>query len=124
MPHIQPLNDALSLDTYADQKTVSFTIIERRTSGQAAKAEVQIPLSIAYRLFFLGRAFDCQAIKFIEPRGSTQIDFIRLQVLISELELIARAVSDPVSQHYLKLLLPLLKGSCGDTACCLNVVAS
>ena len=123
MPYIQPLSKALALETYADQKTVKFRLLGSRPTERAAPSEVLIPVAIVYRLYYLGRAFDGQVIKLIEPHGATQIDYVRLQTFISELELVAKAVSDPVSLHYLNLLLPLLIKSRGNTECCLNVVA-
>lgn len=122
MPHIKPLSRALELATYASERTVAFRLVGRG-AVDASTAEVHVPLSIAYRIFYLGRAFDGQAIKSIEPRGSTSVDYVKLQVLISELELVGQAVRDPVSQHYLGLLLPLLASSRAHTTSPLNLIA-
>lgn len=123
-PKIKPLNDALSLAAYSGQKTVSYALVQGPLTNQVLKVEIQIPISIAYRLYYLGRAFDGQAVKYIEPAGSTQIGFVQLQVLVSELQLIDRAVTDPVTKHYLGLLLPHLVESRTDTSTCLNIVSS
>jgi hypothetical protein len=62
-PKIKPLNDALSLAAYSGQKRVSYALVQGPLSNQVVKVKIQIPISIAYRLYYLGRAFDGQAVK-------------------------------------------------------------
>lgn len=120
MAHTKPLSRALDLRTYAGERMVCFKLV-----GMAADiegpTEVLIPYSIAFRLHYMGRAFDGQVVKAIRPGGMTRIDFTQLQVLSSELQLVAKTTTDPVSQHYLAPLLSLLAVSAKHPSCALTV---
>ena len=121
MSHIKPLPKALSLDTYANERPVVFSWFKDGSSGGDA-VEVCIPLSIAYRIYYFARAFDGQVAKRIEPVGMARVEFIELQRLIDELEIVEATTTDPVSQYYLSKLLPLLRTSRGHPKSYLNVV--
>jgi len=122
MPHIKPMSKVLELDTYAGEKTVLFKLVDLGDSS--GPTEVRIPISIAYRLYYLGRAFDGQKIKMIKPEASTSVDFVQLQTLMSELAVVDQTVIDPVSKHYLGLLLPMLASSRRHPGCRLIVTSS
>jgi len=124
MPNIKPLNDALSLQTYAEQSRVKFRLVPESAPLQSGTPEVEVPVAIVYRLHHLGRAYDGQAVKLLLPQGSFQIGFVQLQRLISELDLVAQVVTaDPVSQHYLAQLLPLLRQSSSHPSHVLKVIS-
>jgi hypothetical protein len=123
MPRIRPLTKALELATYAGERPVSFRLLGRGELD-ATTPEVLVPISIAWRLYYLARAFDCQTVKYIDPRGgASQLDYVGLQLLISEFEFVAQVTSDPVSRHYLGMLLPLLTSAREHTGSRLHVVA-
>jgi hypothetical protein len=57
----------------------------------------------------------------MHPGSMSRIEYPHVQLLIAELELLEKIVHDPVSQHYLALLLPMLRANRTDTACALIV---
>jgi hypothetical protein len=124
MPHVKPLNDALKIETYALHKSVKFSVDMASDTKHAPAQEVAVPIAIVHRLHHLGRAFDGQAVKHLLPQGMFRIGFIDTQRLISELELVATAVSDPVTQHYLAKLLPLLRTTSASPSSAVKVVES
>jgi hypothetical protein len=103
---------------------VKFSVDIPSDTGPASRDEVAVPIAIVYRLHHLGRAFDGQAVKHLLPEGMFRIGFIDTQRLISELELVSTAVSDPVSQHYLAKLLPLLRTTAGYPSSAVKVAES
>jgi hypothetical protein len=121
MPQTKPLSTALELQTYLGERTVAFTLVGTPTDVEMPTT-VHVPISIAFRLHYLGRAFDGQVVKLIKPAGMTRVDYIQLQRLIEELELVAETTKDPVSQHYLSQLLPLLSISRKYPTSSLNVI--
>ena len=121
MSHIKPLPKALSLETYANQRQVAFAW-RKDSSAESDAVEVLVPLSIAYRLYYFGRAFDGQVVKRIEPVGMARVEFIELQRLVDELQIVEATTTDPVSQFYLSKLLPLLRLSSGHPKSFLTVV--
>jgi hypothetical protein len=121
MPRIKPLRSALELETYADERTVLFKLVGAPTDA-AIVTEVHVPLSIAFRLYYLGRAFDGQVVKLIKPNAMVRIDYTQLQLLKDELEFVAETTIDPVSKHYLALLLPMVAASTKYPSCALNVI--
>jgi hypothetical protein len=68
-----------------------------------------------YRLYHLGRAYDLPRIVALHPTGSTLLDFIQVQVLALELELISGIVDDPALQHHIDSVLELIKQTRGET---------
>ena len=72
---------------------------------------VEIPVGIVYRMYFIGRAYDFQAIKLIQPQGKVLITYVNAQLLISELEMLTNFVKDQVLEKYLNVLLPYLRSS-------------
>jgi len=123
MPHVKPLNDALSLETYAQQKRTRFRLEGAGDSTENDPGVVEIPVQIVYRIHHLLKAYDGQAVASLEPCGMYRIEFIQLQRLVSELELVRRAISDPVTVHYLGPLLRLIKRSSGYPKSVLTVVS-
>lgn len=109
MPNVKSLNDALKLETYALHRCVKFSVDSGSGSMGSGSDVVAVPIAIVHRLHHLGRAFDGQVVKHLVPQGMLRIGFIDTQRLIGELELVAEAVADPVTQHYLAKLLPLLR---------------
>ena len=122
MPKVKAINKVLELESYANDRQVTFRILGSDSQPGDADNSVNIPTGIAYRLYHLGRAYDFQTIKLMHPSARTRIDYVRLPLLTSELEHIAAIVNDPVVQHYLELLLPLLRSSRHDTKTALLVV--
>ena len=59
-------------------------------------------------MYFIGRAYDFQAIKLIQPQGKVLITYINAQLLISELQMLTNIVKDQVLEKYLDVLLPYL----------------
>src|SRR5262245_10085932 len=123
MPHVKPITDALSFETYAKQKLVRFKLAGVGESSSDPALEVEIPVQIAFRIHFLLRAYDGQAVRSLEPRGMYQIEFMKLQRLVSELELLSRALADPVTLHYLAMLISLVKRSSAYPSSVLIVIA-
>jgi len=117
----KPLNKVLNLETYSNQDRVKFILERGNGSIEPVSDAVEIPISIVHRLYHLGRAFDAQAVKLIDPTASFRLDFFKLQSLISELELVTEIVNDPVTRHYLRKLLPELKKGINYPGCFLNV---
>jgi hypothetical protein len=118
MSHIRPINKILDLSTYAGDPPVDFRLVG---GDDHELSRVQIPVSVVYRLYHLGRAFDFQAVKLMHPGSMTRLEYPQLQLLITELEQVASIVHDPVSQHYLASLLPTLRERRTTTACALIV---
>ena len=123
MAKFKPYSKALSIETYESDPTVEYRIVSSREGDENGKFQIEIPLSIAWRIYYLARAFDGQAVKKIEPKGMTRIDYLSIPLLTGELELVRGTVTDPVSSHYLDILIPLLKSSFSDTATTLIVRA-
>lgn len=122
-PSIAPLSKVFDLATYAHEKAVVYTLFGFDRGDAKATLVVQIPISIAWRIHYLGRAFDGQAIKSIQPSASVVVSFTQLQLLRSELDVVSKAINEPVSRHYLELLLALLAKSSANPASCLRVDA-
>jgi len=118
----RPIDTLLKLETYSGEPLVEYAIVGGGGDGNAS-VPVKIPVSIAYRIYFLARAFDGQVIRQVEPRASAIVDFANLQRLLSELDVLERAISDPVTLHYLALLLPLLRSSATRPGSSLRVLA-
>jgi hypothetical protein len=97
------------LDTYKNDRRVAFQLVNVGSGEPARPQKIEIPLAIVYRLYFLGRAFDGQAVKNLQPDGKVAITYNQIQQIIGELELVSKAVSDPVSLHYIEQLIPFLK---------------
>ena len=112
MARTKPLSQVLNLDTYEGDLKVELRLVADTDEEQAeAPDPVEIPRSIVRRLHHLGRAFDGQAVKYLKPQGKVRVDFIWLQRLIGELELVRETTTDPVSLHYLSQLIPMLTAS-------------
>lgn len=122
MPKVKPIDKILDINSYANDRKVIFRIVGSDQEPSDANDSVEVPISIVYRLFHLGRAYDFQAIKLIQPGGMTRIEYVHLPLLTLEFEQIFHIVNDPVAQHYLRQLLPLLKSKRHDTKTALLVV--
>ncbi|MCP5347251.1 MAG: hypothetical protein R3F41_17020 [Gammaproteobacteria bacterium] len=121
MAMTKPLSKVLDLETYTNQDRVRFIVESGNGDVEPISDAVEIPISIVHRLYHLGRAFDAQVVKLIDPTASFRLDFFKLQSLVSELELVLKIVNDPVTQHYLGMLLPELKKGIKHPGCLLNV---
>ncbi len=107
LPRTKPFEKLLTLEAYKSTRKVLF-----KSTAQAEASNnqgVEIPIAIVYRLYYIGRAYDFQAIKLLQPKGKTMIPYIESQRLISELEMLYEIVKDPVVEHYLKILLPYIE---------------
>jgi hypothetical protein len=122
MPKVKPIEKILDIDSYRNDRKVIFRIVGPDQQPRDANDSVEVPISIVYRLFHLGRAYDFQTIKLIQPGGMTRIDYLHLPLLTLEFEQIFHLVNDPVARHYLQTLLPLLKSKRHDTKTALVVV--
>jgi hypothetical protein len=114
-PRTKPIEKILDIETYSRDRKILFRFSGTREPRKDIAEGVEVPIAIVYRLFHLGRAYDFQAVKFFQPQGSSLIDYVRLQLLVLELETIAKIVNDPVVQHYLGVLLPFIKANRTDT---------
>jgi hypothetical protein len=119
----RPIDTLLKVETYKAEPPVEYSIVGGGSGDDSPIEPVKIPVSIAYRIYFLARAFDGQVIRQIEPRSSALVDYANLQRLASELDVVAQAVSDPVTQHYLAQLLPLCRSSTRRPGSSLRVLA-
>lgn len=111
---IRALGKKLELQTYANDKMVTFSIASAAAPDQS-ELGISIPLPIVFRLYHIGRAYDLHQIKNLHPTGSVAFDYISQQLLTQELEQIAELISDPVLHHFCDLLLPYLKAGRADT---------
>ena len=118
----RPVESLLKLETYTGEPSVEYSLVGAEIPAGSERT-VSVPVSIAYRLYFLARAFDGQVIRHLEPRSSSVVEYANLQRLVSEFGIVEKAVSDPVSAHYLGLLLPLLKESAKHPRCSLRMRA-
>jgi hypothetical protein len=123
MPQVKPIDSILAVESYANDKKVLFRITTPDRTTDPANDTVEVPISIVYRLFHLGRAYDFPTIKQIHPGGTARIDYVHLPLLTVELEHIYSIVNDPVAHHYLGLLIPLLKSRRHDTKSSLLVAS-
>jgi hypothetical protein len=98
-PRTKPLNRILELDTYTETRKVLFKSAPIREIDN--DEGIEIPVAIVYRMYYLGRAYDFQSIKLIEPKGKVFIPYVDSQLLIAELEKLSGIVKDPVVEHYL-----------------------
>jgi hypothetical protein len=107
MPRIKPSSKVLELETYSSDRPMIFSFAGPKATPDSNDA-VCVPISIAFRLYHLGRAYDFQSIKLIHPSGVARLDFSQRELVISELSKIRVLVNDPVVEHYLGMLLPYL----------------
>jgi hypothetical protein len=109
MPQVKPINRILDIDAYKNDRKIIFQVNDSLQPQEGANNMVEIPISIAFRIYYLGRAYDFQTIKLIYPSGRSRINYIHLPLLTLELEQIFEIVNDPIVRCYLGFLLPLLK---------------
>lgn len=114
-PRTKPIEKILDIETYSRDRKILFRFSGNRELHKGNAEGVEVPITVVYRLFHLGRAYDFQAVKFLQPQGSLLIEYVWLQLLVLELETIAKIVNDPVVQHYLGALLPFIKANRSDT---------
>jgi hypothetical protein len=120
---IRALHRKLDLSTYAHDKTVAFTLRSATSTEQAQLESIHVPVPIVYRFYHLGRAYDLNQLKQLQPTGNSSVSFVPLQLLVQELEQVAQFVNDPVIQHYSNLLTQSFKKARHDTSCMLHVCA-
>lgn len=101
---MRALNKKLDLNTYAHDKTVTFTFRSANDPDSQSFEPIHVPVPIMYRFYHLGRAYDLNQLKQFQPKGISAVPFVPMQLLIQELEQLANLVSDPVIQHYSNLL--------------------
>ena len=107
LPRTKPLNQILDLDTYSETRKIFFK--GQPVSEVDNDEGIEIPVAIVYRMYYLGRAYDFQAIKLIKPQGKILIPYVDSQRLIAELERLPGIVNDPIIEHYLNMFLPYLR---------------
>jgi hypothetical protein len=120
---MRALHRKLDLSTYAHDKAVAFTFRSATSADQAQLKSVHVPVPIMYRFYHLGRAYDLNQLKQLQPTGSSSVSFVPLQLLIQELEQVAQFVNDPVIQHYSNILSESFKKVRQDTSCMLHICA-
>ena len=123
MPKVKPIDQILDITAYAHETKVTFRMTRTdQTQDNAQTGGIEVPISIVYRLFHLGRAYDFQTIKFLSPTALTRVEYVHLPTLALEFERIFEIVNDPVARHYLQLLLGLLKNNRENTKTALLMV--
>lgn len=120
---MRALHKKLDLGTYAHDKMVTFTFKSEATTERQQSEPIQVPVPIMYRFYHLGRAYDLNQLKQLQPTGRSVVSFVPLQLLIQELEQVAQFVNDPVVQHYSDLLVQSFKQTRHDTDSMLHVSA-
>jgi len=112
---MRALHKKLDLTTYAHDKQVEFEF--KPSAGVALEdvTPVSVPVPIMYRLYHLGRAYDLNQLKLLQPTGTTAVSFVPLQLLGQELEQVAELVDDPVIRHYGALLGEIIRKTRHDT---------
>ena len=105
LPRTVPLSKIFELSQFETAKKVNFQLTEKNNDISGG---IEIPIAIIYRMYFIGRAYDFQAIKQIQPQGKVLITYINAQRLIAELEMLHSIVKDPILEKYLDTLLPYL----------------
>jgi hypothetical protein len=123
MPKVKPIDQILDINAYAHETKVTFRMVRtEQTQHNDQSYGVEVPISIVYRLFHLGRAYDFQTVKFLSPSALTRVEYVHLSTLALEFERIFEIVNDPVARHYLQLLLDLLKNNRQNTKTALLIV--
>ena len=107
LPRTVARSKVFDFNHYEATKKVLFKLTVKTEDGN--NNGVEIPVGIVYRMYFIGRAYDFQAIKLIQPQGKVLITYINAQILISELEMLTGIVKDQVLEKYLDALLPYLR---------------
>lgn len=121
-PRIKPRARAFDLDAFPLDHALWFRIVAPKDAAPVSTNEVGVPAAICYRLHHLGRAYDGQVVKYLQPQGSYVISYMDVQLLISELEMVQKATKDPVVEHYLTPLMGLLRSSSANPKSSLQVV--
>jgi hypothetical protein len=121
---MRALHKKMDLQTYAHDKTVSFTFKSPDSASTSSLAPVLVPVPIMYRYYHLGRAYDLNQLKQFQPTGRTVVSFVPLQLLIQELEQVAEFVDDPVIQHYSQCLATAFKKMRNNTSALLLIDAT
>ena len=121
MPKFKPTSGVLDLANYSNDRPIVFSFAGSSASSKSNDA-VSMPISIAYRIFHLGRAYDFQSVKLMYPSGTARLDFAQREHLISELSQVRRLVNDPVVEYYLAQLLPYLEGRRKETGAALFII--
>ncbi|MFC0677535.1 hypothetical protein ACFFGH_06680 [Lysobacter korlensis] len=110
----RPLQQKLEPDTYAHDKLVYVRVSLPR--GDAPIEHVtHVPLPLMFRLYHLGRAYDLPRIAAMHPRGSFYVDFISLQTLLLELQLLTSVISDPALLPHIEALAGMIELTAGDS---------
>ena len=123
MARTKPLSQVLDLRTYEDDVKVLLRLLpDTESEHPNVPDSVEVPRAIVRRLHHLGRAFDGQAVKFLNPQGRVRVEHLWLQRLIGELELVGRVTTDSVALHYLSKLIPMLKASSSIKNCALLII--
>jgi len=107
MPEVKAWNGMLDLKTYekADKAIIQLVDnLERKKIGE----QIEIPIPIMYRLYYVARAYDFQTMKLFRPDGKIILDRINILKLSSEFEVLSEIVIDPILSHFSEILLPLL----------------
>ena len=120
---MRALHKKLDLQTYAHDKVVSFTFKSPTVGPTGTLEPVLVPVPIMYRFYHLGRAYDLNQLKQLQPTGHSVVSFVPLQLLIQELEQVAEFVADPVVQHYSQCLVAAFKIMRNDTSTVLHINA-
>lgn len=113
----------LDLGTYAQDNTVSFTCRLAVSSEHQSPEPIHVPVPIMYRFYHLGRAYDLNQLKQLQPTGNSLVSFIPAQLLVQELEQVAILVNDPVIRHYSTLLVQFLNQNRNETGSVIHVTA-
>jgi hypothetical protein len=116
----KPLRDVLDLESYASQPKCAISVVQRRPADRTLPWRVELPVGIVWRIHHLARAFECPTLSHVEA-SMIRFDYYQLTRLIGELELIGSAIRDPVTEHYLQQLLPVLIGARPDTGCAITI---
>ena len=95
---MRSLGRKLELATYAHDKVATFKLASKALVPEAAT--VSVPVPIMYRFYHVGRAYDLNQLKNLQPSGNAAVDFISIQLLIQELEQVSELIDDPVLRHY------------------------
>lgn len=112
---IRPLRQKLDIATYERDKVVTFRFMNGQSPSELVGEPILIPLPLVYRLYHIGRAYDLPQLTALHPTGKVAVDYFAMQLLISELEQMAKLVNDPALNHYGSLLLTLLSTERGNT---------
>jgi hypothetical protein len=104
---MRALRQKLNLATYSQDKAIRFKM---STNLDPDDQGISVPISIMYRFYHIGRAYDLHQLKNFIPTGISAVDFISMKLLVAEIEALQELIDDPVLKHYGGQLVDYISG--------------